>query len=172
MGIIPNPFAIFQKRPEPEQPQAAQVLPIVQTTSSVPPTETAKLILQNESIEADVKKKFWYKDSVQAATSNVTGEWDLKARVEDYEIWQQIKFNNAPKYPIYLTNKMDPIKEKILAREYGLSYKEALSKGLYNEAARLVTQSSQRIETSNNFNQPSMQQPMQKKGGIVGFLGI
>jgi hypothetical protein len=170
MSLLPNPFSLFtRKEPQNEAP-ITQTLPIIQQQGGgPPPTETAKLVLDHQNLEKNIRNKFWNVDPVQASTSNINGIYEKQKRMDAYRIRQDIKFNNLPTYPVLVGKKMDVIGEKNLSLDYDLLLDDFYSKGLYGEGSRMVTASSNRTEIQNTLPQP-ITQPQKK--GLFGFLGI
>jgi hypothetical protein len=171
MGF-PNPFG-FLKRQEPilEQPPGQTLGIIQQQSGGPPPTETARLVLDHEGIPKDIRKRFYYADPLQAATSNIINPSEKRRRMDAFGIRQDIRFNNAPKYQVLVGKKMDVILEKNLSLDYALLLDDSYSKGLFNEGSRMVTSSSNRTEIQNTQQMPFMPMQQQKKG-LFGFLGL
>jgi hypothetical protein len=168
MGI----FSFLKRQETIMPPQPGQELNVITGPGGgPPPTETARLVLDHEGIPKDIRKRFYYADPLQAATSNIINPSEKRRRMDAFGIRQDIRFNNAPRYPVLVGKKMDVILEKNLSLDYALLLDDAYSKGLFNEGSRMVTSSSNRTEIQNTQPMPFMPQQQQKKG-LFGFLGL
>lgn len=168
MGLLPNPFGIFGKKPQLDKQATTQGNQSLTLNSSpqLPTQDLAKYVTENPSIPDDVKLRNWADDLTYTTLGNLSRE-DIYNLRDRRLLDKKIERNNKQRVSMYWPGvNLKQEREDLL---YDRAFTLALFRAEGGKQRKDLLQTHTSIETTATNQQPSTPE---KKKGIQGFLGL